>query len=586
MRINSRYICYFLMATVISFSLVFEAHGQKKKNKKKGKIEVETPDIEDYRLAEYFLTEAEKYFILEDYAKAFVLYQKSLEYDPDNASAHYKISQIFVAGNELNKALGYAKKALEISPENKYFYLQLAEIYTKQSNFESASDVYEQMLANTEDSDEYMFELAALYIYQDRIEDALAMYDRIEERFGLNEQVIAQKQKLYIQQSDLESAIEEGQKLIDTYPYEPDHVLSLTEILLSNGLAERAGTIIEESLKYNPGDARLQFQMSRVYRKLGEHEKANQMLKASFGSPDLDLNTKLQIILTYINKLPDEGEDIKNITFQLADQILETHPNEPDAHAAYGDIYMQLEKDSLAAKYYVKAIELGSTNYNIFQNLIQIEARNEQYKKIIEHAEMALEYYPNQPVFYFYLGMAYHVEKQYEDAIATLENGKMLASDNKQLQTYFNAQLGDAYNEVEAYDKSDESYEAALAADPNNDHVLNNYAYFLSLRKEKLDMAKKMSAKLVQAHPENATYLDTHAWVLYQMGDYQNARVYIEKAIEVGEELSGTILEHYGDILFKLGEVDSAVKQWQKAKGLDETSELIDRKIADRKLYE
>ena len=107
----------------------------------------------------------------------------------------------------------------------------------------------------------------------------------------------------------------------------------------------------------------------------------------------------------------------------------------------------------------------------------------------------------------------------------------------------------------------------------------------MSLRKEKLDLAKKMSGKLVSISPDNSTYLDTYAWVLYMRGEYKEAKVYIEKALE-GTDISGTIIEHYGDILFKLGDIDSAVKQWQKAKGMDESSELIDKKIANRKLYE
>ena len=48
----------------------------------------------------------------------------------------------------------------------------------------------------------------------------------------------------------------------------------------------------------------------------------------------------------------------------------------------------------------------------------------------------------------------------------------------------------------------------------------------------------------------------------------------------------GTIIEHYGDVLFQLGDVDKAIIQWEKARDLGEASENIDKKIADRKLYE
>lgn len=238
-----------------------------------------------------------------------------------------------------------------------------------------------------------------------------------------------------------------------------------------------------------------------------------------------------------------------------------------------------------ALENYKKAIALGASNFNTWQQTIQIEVKLERYKEAIADGEKAMELYPNQPGLCWFVGNAYLAEKDYQMAVEILERGKKLSSANEELKSYFNAQLGDTYNSLKNHQKSDESYEAALAYDPNNDHVLNNYSYFLSLRKEKLDLAKKMSSKLVAQNPDNATYLDTHAWVLYVRGELEESKHYIEKAVE-SEDISGTIIEHYGDILFKLGDVDSAVKQWLKAKGMDETSDLIDKKIADRKLYE
>jgi tetratricopeptide (TPR) repeat protein len=229
---------------------------------------------------------------------------------------------------------------------------------------------------------------------------------------------------------------------------------------------------------------------------------------------------------------------------------------------------------------------LGTPNFNTWQSLLQLQIKAGNYKAAIGDGEKALELFPNQAGICWFLGTAYLVEKDYEAAVEVLEQGKKLSGVNEELKSYFNAQLGDTYNNLKNYKKSDESYEAALAFNPDNDHVLNNYSYFLSLRKEKLDLAKKMSAKLVMRNPENATYLDTHAWVLFMKGEYKDAKIYIEKAVNSNDELSGTIIEHYGDILFKLGDIDSAVKQWQIAKGMDDTSELIDKKIADRKLYE
>jgi tetratricopeptide (TPR) repeat protein len=144
--------------------------------------------------------------------------------------------------------------------------------------------------------------------------------------------------------------------------------------------------------------------------------------------------------------------------------------------------------------------------------------------------------------------------------------------------------LGDAYQSLKEYDKSNKAYEEALTANPFNDIVLNNYSYYLSLRKADLEKAEKMSTLLVKNHPDNAAYLDTHAWVLYSREKYKEAKKVIERAIATGEA-SAIHFEHYGDILFQLGNIDDAVAQWRKAKSMDNSNEMIDKKIANRKIY-
>jgi Tfp pilus assembly protein PilF len=148
----------------------------------------------------------------------------------------------------------------------------------------------------------------------------------------------------------------------------------------------------------------------------------------------------------------------------------------------------------------------------------------------------------------------------------------------------FYGQLGDAYNSLSDHAKSDQSYEAALVNDPNNDHVLNNYSYFLSLRADKLERAKKMSGTLVNKYPKNATYLDTYGWVLYVMGDYVEAEKYLKRAAQL--ENDGTIIEHYGDVLYKLGKEEEAMIHWKQAKELGGTSDLLDKKINEGTIYE
>jgi len=561
-----------------------QAQGNKSKRAKSEEASVLDENQPDSRKSEYYLTEAEKYFILEDYAKAFVLYQKALEFDKNNATAYYKISQIYQRSEESDKALTNALKAVELSPDNKYFYLQLAEIYTKKNDYQSAIDAYQTMLKRCDNANEHLFELAALYIFQEKYDKAIEIYDRIEDIYGINEQVIFQKQKLYIQLNDMDGAITEGEKLMEAFPEESSYVVSLSEILISNGYPDKAVKYLENYLiEYDGNDPNIKLMLSEVYEKRNEKDKAYLYLKDAFSNPSLDILTELKVFNSYLQQLPNK--DIESICVELSAIMIDTHPQEPDVYAVAGDLYMELGENGKSIGMYKTAIDKGGSNYNVWHNLIRISFVDEKYDDVIKYSENAIEYYPNQVFLYFFLGTAHLAEKHYDDAIEALEMGKSLSGKNYELKSTINSQLGDAYNFVKDYPKSDEAYEDALSFNPNNDRVLNNYSYFLSVRKDKLDLAYKMSSKLVKRNPDNSTFLDTHAWVLYVQGKYKDARYYIEKAIEAGD-VSGTIIEHYGDILFKLGEVDSAVKQWQKAKGMDETSELIDKKIADRKLYE
>jgi tetratricopeptide (TPR) repeat protein len=109
--------------------------------------------------------------------------------------------------------------------------------------------------------------------------------------------------------------------------------------------------------------------------------------------------------------------------------------------------------------------------------------------------------------------------------------------------------------------------------------AMNNYAYYLSVRNENLAKAEELSSKAVRANPDNSTYLDTYAWVLFMRKDYSLAKFYMESAIKNGGDKNGVIVEHYGDILIMLGEKEKAVEQWKKALGTGEGTKLLSEKI-------
>jgi tetratricopeptide (TPR) repeat protein len=578
----------FSFTVLLSLLLIFwnnPAVAQKGKKGKQDSVLTEADSGEkNRRLTEQYFTEGEKYFILEDYTKSLAFFQKALELDPENAAIHYKLAEIYAKNNEFDNALIHAIQARDFDPANKYYYLLLADVYTSKSDFSKASEVYEELVKNIPGTEEYLFQAAALYIYQQKYDEALECYSRIEEKYGINEQITFQKQNILIKQGKMDEVILEGRKLIDAFPGEPEYVADLANKMIANEKYDEAAELLNEAILEFPENPAILFQLSEVYKQTGKTDESRKIINQIFESDEFNLQKKMEIVASYFGRELSESE--KKYVLSLSEKIIQFHPDEADGYALYGDLLQSYDSLEMARKMYLKSLAINPSNLQAWTNVLDYEIRNNELDSVIAHAETALTLFPNQALLYYYEGTARMLQNDNRKAAQLFEQGKRLSTSNLRLLSIFNGQLGDAYNALKEYEKSDEAYEAALDFDPESDHVLNNYSYFLSLRKDKLDLALEMASKVVKRNPDNPTYLDTYAWVLYNMGRYEEAKKQIEKAIDQDEEASGTLIEHYGDILFKLGNVNKAVEQWEKAKKLNVDSDLIDKKIADRKLYE
>lgn len=537
---------------------------------------------EKSQLAEYAFSEGMKKYILGDFSQALAHFEEAKKLGGENAALNYMMGKIFFLREKPDISLQYAQKALKLDPKNKYYYLLIAEIYEKQNNYSEALKTYKKLVSEVPKSDEYYYNIAEIYYFQKDYDDALKTYHKIESLFGKSLPLTQRKQEIYLKSNRLNMAIEEGESLARAFPEEPEFRVSHAEFLFKNQMADKAIAILKQVIKDFPDESYARLLLSDIYQAQGDREKSAQELESAFNSPETDLKTKIGIIGGYL-RAGATGYNIKKAV-ELGEATVKTHPDEPQAHVIYAETLMRAGKKEDAWKSFIKASQLDNSSYNLWIQVIGLDADLNKPDSLVVHSEEALEIFPNQALLWLYNGLGYSLKKDYSKAVEVLEEGKKLAGANPDLNLQFNLQLADNYNHVKEFQKSDATFEEIIKADPDNDHALNNYSYFLSLRKEKLELAKTMSEKLVQKHPENPTYLDTHAWVLYQMKNYEEARKYLEIAVQKSE--NGTILEHYGDVLFRLGKTDAAVEQWKKAKEAGETSEAIDKKIADKKLYE
>jgi tetratricopeptide (TPR) repeat protein len=366
--------------------------------------------------------------------------------------------------------------------------------------------------------------------------------------------------------------------------------MAFSEILSQKGFRNDAIKYLEKFTQENTEAGNAQMLLAGMYRDNSQEEKARPLLLKLFDDPSIELSSKIIIVASYNTELSQNrakkisDPDKENFALTLFEKLGNDTGN-PNVHVIGGDLYLATGKNREAVKQYIQAAESGEVNYEVWQNLLYLEVQMEQFDDVLKHADQALELFPNQGMLYYFHGFASLRKRRYDEAIGSLEQAKKLARSDSNFMSDISNMLGDAYNAIKAYDKSDKAYDEALVFNPNNYTALNNYSYYLAIRKTNLEKAEKMSSQLTKNNPDNPTFLDTYAWVLYTREKFKEAKKVIERAIGTGNA-NATHFEHYGDILFKLGDVNGAVQQWEKARGMNANSETLNKKIANRRMYE
>ncbi|MEQ9468650.1 MAG: tetratricopeptide repeat protein [Ekhidna sp.] len=558
------------------FLMVFASNAQKKKQDS-----VVPQTQEDSLKLEGVLVEAEKQLILENYAKALENFHVALEMNSESAAINFKIAEVLAKSDEGQDALPYGLRAIELDPENKYYRLGLARIYQSIGFYIDAAKTYEGLLEKFPSEENALYELAELYQLTGRRDDMFRIFDQIEAELGVKEEITREKQRIYMREGKVDEVVVEFEKLIDAYPNESSYKAELINFLIQNRKLDKAEEAIADYEATETASSRITLMKSELAWMRGDRKKSLDLLSQAFETSSIDFESKFQILTNYLvmSNDPNDKQRLTEVAVDLAGQ----YPDEFKAQAFVGDLLYQNREGEQAVKYYLKAVRIKPANYSVWQNILNVEADLNQYDSLVVHAEKALEYFPNQALLYYFAGTGYLIKKDYRKSVRMLEQGKKYTVDPN-LLTVFYGQLGDAYNGMKEHDKSYKAYDKALENAPNNDHVLNNYSYFLSLANKDLERALEMSTQLVEQHPNNPTYLDTHGWVLYVNGKFRESRKFLERAASMDED--GTVIEHYGDVLFQLGEIEEAIKQWERARDVGNASELIEKKIADRKLYE
>jgi len=525
------------------------------------------------------------------HGEAYTALQYALKIDSTSSAALSLLANYYMFLQQDSLVVDALQKAVKYSPQNFEYRVTLADVYRQMGNFAEATRLYESLVAEQPEKPELNFYLSDLYLRQNKIDKAIQSLDALEDNIGMSEALSMQKYKLYLTVKQPEKALNELEKLAQKYPSEVKYQTQIGDFYLERDNPEKAWIYYEKAHKTDAQSPYYVASMTNYYEIKGDTAAATREIELALKNPQLDIDTKVSILGKYIKDRLSSDKDIETAN-SLFKTLMEANSQEKDLNMMYGQFLLAQDKLDEARFQFQVVTESYPENLLAWRLLMNIAVKQENADEILRICNSALAIFPDNTEFYFYKGAACYQLKNYSESLAAFQEGiKYIAPDDRELLSRFYSQIGYLYHHLNQKQESYKAYDKALEYNENNVDVLNNYAYFLSLNKEQLDKAERMIGKCVKLQPNEPIYIDTYAWVFFQKGNYSLAKFYIESAISNGGgDKSPEILEHYGDILFKTGNIDKAVEQWEKALAAKEAAgddtELLKKKIDDRTYYE
>lgn len=520
---------------------------------------------------------------------AYDLLQHCLTINPNAAEAYFMLSFYDGILKNDSAALADVKKASELNPANNAYLERLGAGYFSINNLAEATKAYEKLAKNSPERSDVLDILAQLYGRQKDYDKMLDVLERMETLEGANEDLTLAKMRVYSLQGKKQEEFNELKSMAAKYPNDMNYRVMMGNWLLQNGKADEAYRQYAEVLQAEPENSNARMSMIDYYRTTKQPLRADSLQEALLVSTKTPTDSKIVLIRQAVAEIEQQGGDSSKV-LNLFRKIL-AQPQETSDMAELYAAYMTLKKmpqDSIS-KILETVLAISPDNAGARLQLIQAEWGKQDFDRVAELSRQAIDYNPDELAFYYFLGLAYVQKDDDDSALDALRRGvsQITKQSNKDLVSDFYAIMGDILHDKGLAEEAYAAYDSCLQWKGDNLGCLNNYAYYLSEENRELAKAEQMSYRTVQAEPDNATFLDTYAWILFKRKKYAEAMQYINMAVDNDTTKSAVIIEHAGDIHAVNGDTDGAVKFWQQAlEAGAENDKAIRRKIKLKKYVE
>ena len=528
---------------------------------------------------QYALIEASRQKMIGNINEAINLYESCISANPKCDVAYYELGTVYSSMGENVKAEENLSKAYKLNEHNYWYGIAFSELL-KINGFNSKSLIVLKKIRvlNKTNSLTIDFKISELYAYDGKYNKALKVLKGIEKENGVSEMISFKKYEIYKLQKKYEEAEDVLSGLIVSAPEIAEYRILLGEFFAENGDTTQALKSYEAAFAVDTSNIFAITNLADMYSAIGDDAKAYFFLNQAFLNRNIPISSKIQTMI-YLNK---DREMIRKHSLFIDEMVVslqKEYPENIDVKTVAYDFYNGLENHVKALTIIKDILKVRKDDFIIWQQALYNASMLENYDEMVLIGEEAVRYFPNKNELFLFLGMAYFQNGNFAESYKILSEAYNNIKEGDQIKDQYLLFLSEAAYKFGQKDEAYNYFEIILENNPDNDLIKNNYSYYLALDSVNLLKAKSLSYQTLIKEPHNSTYLDTYAWILYRLGDFQNARIYAEKALLINAQKDPDIIFHYAEILYACEEFFSSEKYYKIAEDRGYDAAIIAEKL-------
>jgi cytochrome c-type biogenesis protein CcmH/NrfG len=361
-------------------------------------------------------------------------------------------------------------------------------------------------------------------------------------------------------------------------PRQADTYFNLGLVYWRTGNINKAKQSYRAGLALRPNESSALQNYSVLLMKTGDYKAAIAPLQTLKKDPKLGIPPRASLIECYLKtgqEADAERESEEIITANLAkpaDQTkiaaillenaapgpaekllknsLSMDPNQANANAALGEIYLKRKKLLEAADCFQRAVQLDPDSAEYAFGLVRTLFAMKRPAPVVTFLKSVETKFATLPNYQYALGLAYYDDHHYSEAATVLE--KLLLS-NPPREDKVEHVLGDSYLAMGRLDEAESAYRKAMEDNPKDPDYYVSYA--AALRRDGTDKLDDAIVRLKSALLSNPGdwRIKLELGLCYQSkGQYADAAGLIEQAVQAAPDVTAAHVA-LATIYFRLG---------------------------------